>query len=195
MFFRDLKFKKGVKLKVTLAEVHLPVRLGHRDAKRTFITPLSMQLAAAGIGTVTGFEEYQKDETEIAGLDVYLGLTDASRPALETVAGMLEQLRAPCGSSIRLSDIPGDPVLFGVTEGLELSIGSDMTPDAETRKELAQTCRSAIEDHAVSRGWTRQADRTLFFFYGESFTEMKERLARALDDDPRFSGAVLRRMA
>ena len=195
MFFRDLKLKKGVKLKVTLAEVHLPVRLGHRDVDRTFISPLSQQLAAAGLGTVTGYRGRARDEAEIAGLDIHLGLTDAARPALETVARMLEHLRAPYGSSIRRADMPGDPILCGPTEGLHLYIGTDAAPDAEARKTLVQTCRSAIEDQAVSRGWTRRADRTLFYFYGESFAEMKERLARVLDDDPRFASAVLRRLA
>lgn len=195
MFFRDLKLKTGVKLRVTLAEVHLPVRLGHRDVGKTFIIPLSHQMAAAGLGTVTGFKGRRQDETEIAGLDVWLGMTDASRASLETVARMLEHLGAPYGSSIRLSDMPGDPLLFGATEGLELSVDADVAPDAEARRELAQTCRSAIEDRAISRGWARRADRTLFYFYGESYAEMKERLSRVLDEDPRFSGAILRRLA
>lgn len=195
MFFRDLKLKKGVTLKITLAAVHLPVRLGHRDVEKTFIDPLAQQMAAAGLGTITGFDARHRTETEIAGLDIHLGMTDAARPALETVARMLDHLRAPYGSSIRLADVPGDPILFGSTEGLELSIGTDAAPDAEARKDLAQTCRSAIADHAVSRGWTRHADRTLFYFYGASFAEMKDRLARVLDDDPRFSSAILRRLA
>lgn len=195
MFFRDLKLKKGVTLKVTLAHVHLPVRLGHRDVEKTFIHPLSQQLAAAALGTVTGFDGRLRDESDITGLDIHLGMTDASRPALETVARMLDHLRAPYGSSIRRADMPGDPILFGTTEGLELSIGTDAAPDADARKDLAQACRSAIEDHAVSRGWARRADRTLFYFYGESFVEMKERLLRVLDEDPRFSSAILRRLA
>ncbi len=195
MFFRDLKLKKGMTLKVTLATVHLPVRLGHRDVEKTFIDPLGQQMAAAGLGTIAGFDVRNRTEAGIAGLDIHLAMTDAARPALETVARMLEHLRAPYGSSIRRTDMPGDPILFGATEGLELSIGTDAAPDAEARKDLAQTCRSAIEDQAVSRGWIRQANRTSFYFYGESFAEMKERLTRVLDDDPRFSSAILRRLA
>lgn len=195
MFFRDLRLKKGVTLKITLAEVHLPVRLGHRDVEKTFIEPLGQQMAAAGLGKITGFGVRQMTETDIAGLDLRLGLTHAARPALETVARMLEHLRAPYGSSIRLADVPGDPILFGATEGLELSIGTDAAPDAEARRDLARACHGAIADQAVSRGWTRHANRTLFYFYGESFAEMKERLAKALDDDPRFSSAILRRLA
>ncbi|WP_413719960.1 hypothetical protein [Silicimonas sp. MF1-12-2] len=195
VFFRDLKFKKGAALQVMLAEIHLPVRLGHRDAEKTFITPFTQQLAAAGLGTVTGFKPRRVHEDGIEGLDIFVGLTNSSRNALETVARMLEQLSAPYGSSVRLSETPGDPVIFGVTEGLELSIGTDITPDANTRKELVQACRSAIEDRAVSLGWARRADRTLFYFYGERFDEMKKRLDSVLDEDPRFASAVLRRMA
>ena len=47
MFFRDLKPKQGVTLSVTLVHVHLPVRLGNRDADKIFVAPLSQQLAAA----------------------------------------------------------------------------------------------------------------------------------------------------
>lgn len=195
MFFRDLKPKPGIKLDVTLAEVHLPVCLGHRDAARTFVAPLSQQLAAAALGTVTGFRARRQEDDAIRGLDIHLGLTDASRPALKTVAGMLEYLCAPIGSSIRLLEGIPDPLLFGVTEGLELSIGSDAAPDAEARKALVQRCGDAIRDQAVSRGWARRADRTLFYFYGENFSQMKDKLTKVLDDDPRYSTAVLRRMA
>ena len=60
---------------------------------------------------------------------------------------------------------------------------------------LTPALHAAIEDHAISRGWVRRADRTLFYFYGESFHEMKERLSRILADDPRFAGASFRRLA
>lgn len=195
MFFRNLTPKTGVKLKVTLADVHLPVRLGHRDAEKAFVAPLAQQLAAAALGTVAGFEANQTSDAEIAGLDIFLGLRDASRNGLETVSRMLNHLGAPYGSSIRLSDTPGDPMIFGATEGLELSISAEIAANAEARKSLAQTCRIAIEDHAISRGWVRRADKTLFYFYGESFHDMKERLARILENDPRFSGASFRRLA
>lgn len=195
MFFRDLKPKPNVTQRITLAEIHLPVRLGHRDAVKIFVDPLSRQLAVAGLGTVTAFDARQKGEDEISGVDIYLGMSDASQSALKTVARMLEYLQAPCGSSIRITDAPGEPVLFGMTEGLELSIGNKAAPDAEARKDLALTCRDAIEERAVSRGWARRADRTLFYFYGESFVDMHRRLDRVLEDHPRFSAAVLRRMA
>ncbi len=195
MFFRDLKPKDGVTLRVTLVEVHLPVRLGHRDAAKTFVAPLTRQLAAAGLGTVTAFNVREKSDDEVCGLDIYLGMTNASRSSLETVAGMLEFLQAPCGSSIRVTDTPGDPLVFGITEGLEVSIGNQSAPDGDARRDLALTCRDAVKQEAVSRGWARRADRTLFYFYGESFTEMHKRLDSALEDHPRFSAAVLRRMA
>ena len=195
MFFRDLKPKAGVTLSVTLAEVHLPVRLGHRDAEKVFVAPLSQQLAAINLGTVTGFQARRQREDEISGLDIYLGLTNTALPALRSVARLLDHLRAPCGSSIRLSDAPGDPILFGITEGLELAIETDATPDADTRKELALACRDAVDGQAVSRGWVRRANKTLFYFYGENFSEMRDRMAAFLRQDPRFASAILRRMA
>ena len=195
MFFRDLKPKAGVTLEVTLVEAHLPVRLGHRDATRVFAAPLSHQLAAAGLGTLIECTVRERAPSEVVGVTLYLGLTDASRSALQTVARMLEFLHAPCGSSIRLSDATGDPVIFGLTEGLELSIETDVAPDANARRDVAMTCAEAMRDLAVSRGWARHADRTFFYFYGESFQDMQRHLARILEEHPRFRGAAVRRMA
>lgn len=195
MFFRDLKPKAGAIIDVTLAEAYLPVKLGHRDASAIFAEPLEQQLAAAGLGVVTGCEMRQRVGGEVHGVELYLGLRDTSRPTLELVGRMLERLSAPCGSSIRIVDGVGEPVLFGVTEGLELSVGTNIAPDKDARRDLVRACRDAMSEIAVSRGWTRNEDRTLFYFYGESYAEMRESLIRILESHPRFAGAALRRMA
>ena len=195
MFFKNLKMKQGVTLSVTLAEAHLPVRLGHRDADKIFGDPLRAQLAAAGLGVLNDCRLRLSYKGEITGVDLFLGLRDGSRDGLKTVTRMLEALKAPLGSSIRLSDGFGDPLIFGTTEGLELSIASEATPNAETRRELALTCRKAMENNAVSRGWARRKGETVFYFYGESFSQMQETLTQILSGHPRFAGAVTRRLA
>ncbi len=195
MFFRDLKPKPGALLDVTLAQVHLPVKLGHRDAEKLYATPLKAQLAAAGLGTVIDCRTRTRPTGEPLGVDMALGLTKASQAALATVAGMLEYLAAPCGSSIRLADSVDEPMVFGRTEGLELSIASDAAPDADTRRDLALLCKAAIQHIGVSRGWDARLDRTLFYFYGENYAEMKDSLSRGLAEHPRFARASLRRMA
>lgn len=195
MFFRDLKPKPNVTLRVALAEAYLPVKLGHRDADKVFAEPLAAQLAAAGLGTVMETRVTERRPGDIRGVQIFLGLTDISRPALRTVTGMFEALAAPHGSWLRLTDGLGEPLIFGVTEGLELSIGSDLAPDSEARRELAMACKDAMEHIGVSRGWAEQHDRTLFYFYGENFVDMKSSLSRALEGHPRFAAARLRRMA
>ena len=112
MFFRDLKPKTGTTLRVVLAEAHLPVKLGHRDAEKVFGEPLKAQLAAAGLGLVTACTLRKRASGAVVGVDIALALTDGRDSALQTVAAMLESLSAPCGSSIRLTDGVGDPVLF-----------------------------------------------------------------------------------
>ena len=90
-----------------------------------------------------------------------------------------------------------------LTGGSHLSVQSytvrfsyaDATPDADARRDLALECRDAIEEYGVSRGWARKRDKTLFYFYGESFADMRKRLARRLADNPRFSTATIKRMA
>ena len=195
MFFRNLKQKPGVTLQVTLAEVHLPVKIGHRDAAKIFAEPLKSQLAAAGLGTVMDCSLRTRGTGEAIGVDLTLGVTDPSRAALRTTARMLEYLAAPCGSSIRIADGVDDPLIFGVTEGLELLIGTDVAPDSAARRDLAMTCKAAMEHLGVSRGWIEKQGRTHFYFYGESFSDMRQSLSRILENHPRFAQATLRRMA
>jgi len=195
MFFRDLKMKRGAVLNVTLVEVRLPVKLGHRDAGKLFAEPLKTRLAALGLGTVHGIAIRQRATGEVIGVELQLGLTDASRQALGTVAAILEALAAPLGSSIRVTGGTGKPMLFGKAEGLEVSVGTDEAPDAEARRELAMVCRDAIEDLAVNRGWTETDGRTRLFFYGEDAQAMKQNLSQLLTEHPRFGAARLRRLA
>lgn len=195
MLFRDLKHKTGKAHAVTLADVHIPVRLGHRDAKKLFSDPLKEQLAAASLGTVMGCMRRKRANGDVIGVDLYLGLRQPGRAALKTVAGMLESLSAPCGSSIRFSDAPGTPLLFGRTEGLELLVANDITPDADTRRALAELCRGAISNIGVNRGWVEKDGHTRFFFYGENFDAMREDLASILSNHPQFNAASLRRLA
>lgn len=196
MFFRDLKPKTNVKLQVSLVEAHLPVRMGHRDAAQVFAEPLGAQLMATGRGTVIDCRAEEHGVQNIVGVDLYLGLTDASRSGLETVARMLDHLSAPCGSSIRMSDaFNADPIMFGTTEGLEVSIHNKAAPNADARRELALTCKTAVEDIGISRGWTQRNGQTLLYFYGDSFAEMQHRLASILKGHPRFGTAITRRMA
>ncbi len=194
MFFRDLKPKRDVSLHVALARVHLPVRLGHRDAENSFATPLARQLAAAGLGVVSGCTAHESAPADVFGVDLHVGLTNTSRESLMTVARMLEYLSAPCGSSIRLID-GGEPIVFGVSEGLELTVPNEATPDADTRRSVAQVCTSALKDDGVFRGWVQRGERTVFFFYGEDFSRMRARLSEALSGNPKFRAALTRRMA
>lgn len=195
MMFRDLKFKPGKVHAVTLADVHMPVRLGHRDAKKLFQEPLKEQLAAAALGTVMGCMRRKRANGDVIGVDLYLGLRKPGRATLETVAGMLEELSAPFGSSIRFSDAHGTPVLFGKAEGIELSVANEAAPTAAARKELAQLCRRAMSRGGVNRGWSEADGRTRFFFYSEDFATMKEGIAKVLSDYPQFADASLRRLA
>ena len=194
MFFRDLKMKGGASFEVVLAEARLPVRLGHRDAKIVFGEPLNRQLAATGLGAVTDVRVHEEAPEDVCSVTLFLGLRDPSRSGLKTIANMLEHLHAPLGSSLRLS-FGGDPVVFGVTEGLELSVANTEAPDAGSRRDLARACSDAMKGFAISRGWARRADRTIFYFYGESFQRMHASLSRLFEADPIFASAVARRLA
>ena len=194
MFFRNLTPKQNVSLEVTLVRVHMPVRLGHRDAEKAFAVPLARQLAAAGLGVVTGCSAFESAPADIFGVDLHLGMTCASREKMQIVARMLEHLNAPCGSSIRLTD-GGEPIVFGVSEGLELSIGAEAAPDADARRSVAHTLSTALKEDGVFRGWVQRGSETVFYFYGEDFARMRERLDEVMATNPRFRSALTRRMA
>ncbi len=194
MFFRDLTPKKDVSLEVSLVRVHLPVRLGHRDAEKSFAVPLARQLAAAGLGVVTGCSAFESAPADIFGVDLHLGITNASRENLMVIVRMLEHLAAPCGSSIRLVE-GGEPIVFGVSEGLELSIDSEITPNAEARRNVAQTFSTALKNEGIFRGWVQRGTDTVFYFYGEDFGKMRARLDEVLTTHPRLRSAMTRRMA
>jgi len=194
MFFRDLAMKSNVTKDVSLAEVRLPVRLGHRDANTAFGEPFARQLAAAGLGTVTQVKAHEASPSEICGITMYLALTDTSKTAFNSIARMLEHLHAPAGSSVRLT-VGGDPLVFGQAECLELSIDDEKASNADARRDLARTCASAMKDFAVSRGWSKRAGRTVFYFYGESFQRMQNSVTRLIEENPTLATATARRLA
>ena len=113
---------------------------------------------------------------------------------METIGRMLEMLHAPAGSSIRLT-VGGDPLIFGASEGLELSIASGDAKDAAARRDLAKMCSTAMKDFAINRGWTKRAERTIFYFYGDSFQRMQTTLTRLIEDHPHLATATARRLA
>lgn len=195
MFFRDLKMKPDAVLDMVPADVHLPVRLGHRDAAKVFGEPLGQQMAALALGEVLGCSSRTRATGEVVGVEMRLGLTDASKTGLRTIAGMLERLAAPLGSSIRLVSGTGAPLLFGRAEGIEVSVGIDTAPDGEARRELAEVCLKAVDRMAVNRGWIERGGRTRLYFYGEDVKAMKDILARKLVAHPRFGGARFDRLA
>lgn len=194
MFFRNLTPKKNVELEVTLVRVHMPVRLGHRDAEKAFAVPLARQLAAAGLGVVTGYNAHESAPADVFGVDLHLGMTDASREKLNIVARMLEHLSAPYGSSIRLAE-GGEPIVFGVSEGLELSVENDIAPTPEARRSVAQTFSTALKDEGVFRGWVQRGTQTIFYFYGEDVAKMRARLDKVLTANPNLRSTLARRMA
>lgn len=193
MFFRNVQPKDGITLDVVLANVHLPLRLTQENAHRAYADPLKEQMTVASLGTVLDCRSRKRANGQIKGIDIYLGLRDPSHEGMLRIAHLLEALAAPCGSSIRLAEGLGAPLLFGRTEGLELEI--DAAEDKDMCNHLARTCSDALDKAGVSRGWNHADECTRFYFYGESFDEMKSRLDEMLNNNAELSGARLRRVA
>lgn len=190
MFFRAVRPKRDAAIAVTLAHVHLPVRLGHRDARAVFARPLAERMAVLASGTVCACDTREAAPGDIVGVDLHVGLRDPSRAGLAGVARLLEALSAPLGSSIRLAD-GGEPLLFGSAEGLEVAVETARAPDPESRRAIARACAEALKGAAVFRGWALRPHGTVLYFYGASLGDMQARIAGSLPEH----GLILRRMA
>lgn len=195
MFFRQTRKMRTYASDVMTANVHIPVRLGHRDAKRLFTDPLDNKLKAAKLGSVLETSMRTRNSGLVLGVDLTLNLHDTSKPALKKVVELLEALTVPHGSSIRLSSSPGTPMIFGQAEGLELLVDPVFAKDADARRDLTKICGQAIDDIAVNRGWRANETSTSFYFYGDAFHTMEERLAAKLASHPEYGEASLRRLA
>ena len=82
MFFRNVQPKDGITLDVVLANVHLPLRLGQRDAVRAYADPLKQQMTVASLGTVLDCRSRKRANGQIKGIDIYLGLRDPSQDGI-----------------------------------------------------------------------------------------------------------------
>jgi hypothetical protein len=177
-----------------LAEAALPVKLGRTDADEAFARPLDRRVRALGLGQVTGTGVRRGREGEVEGIDIFFALVTLHPRALKAIAGLLEDLDAPLGSSIEFTET-GLRHVFGRTEGLGLYLDRrDGIVDEDDALDLLEACTDALGADAIYQGSDDLGDRAVFYFYGDSFNTMKNALSFLMTSHPQFRNAYARRL-
>jgi hypothetical protein len=177
-----------------LAEAAIPVKIGRTDADMAFARPLDRRIRALGLGQVTGTGVRRGRDGEVEGLDIFFALVTLHPRALKTIAGLLEELDAPVGSSIEFTET-GLRHVFGRTEGLGLYLDRrDGITDEDAALDLLEACTDALGAQAIYQGSDDLGDKAVFYFYGDSFNSMKTALSFLMTSHPQFRNAFARRL-
>jgi hypothetical protein len=105
----------------------------------------------------------------VSSCDIELALVGDRDEVLGLVVRALEHFGAPVGSSYRVGD--EDPVPFGRTLGVSLSLDGTTLPDEvyanNDVNELVGALLAELGEAAELQSWWEGPERTSFFFYGD----------------------------
>jgi hypothetical protein len=164
-----------------------------------FEDPLDEFLKERNLGEVTGGGTQLADEPAgIEYCDIEIELNAPSEASIAALVECLESLGAPKGSKLHLPT--GDPISFGINEGLAMFLDGITLPAAvyET-SDVNQLIASANE--RLARGGGRffshwQGSReTGLYFYGPSFEAMRSALEPLVSTYPLCQGARIEQIA
>lgn len=177
------------------AQASLPVRISEDDASRIFTAPLEDELARLGLGRVVCHSLVQNAQDEPEGVIIQLSLIADTVRVLEAVAGVLDTLGAPVGSTLGHAECP-DLVHFGRTRGLGLYLeanGSVVHP-MKRAKEVARACRKALDGAELFQGSFSTSDRAALYFYGDSLARMQSAITYVMSTNPGCRNAFARKL-
>jgi hypothetical protein len=163
--------------------ITLNARLRPFDRHARYETPLREILGTSMPGSkVTGAGTMLSAEREPLVSDIDLDVEGDARAALELVTGTLEAAGAPKGSWARLDE--GDPVPFGVTEGLAVYLnGTDLPAEVYASSDINDLI-AALSGNLGSEGdmqsWWQGPRETALYLYGPSAARMTDLIAGVL---------------
>ncbi len=163
--------------------ITLNARLRPLDRGARYESPLREALDASMPGSqVSGGGTLLSAEREPLVSDIDLDVEGDAREALGLVTVALEAAGAPKGSRIRLDE--GDPVPFGVTEGLAVYLNGTDLPDEVYAIGDVNDLIAALLEHLGAEGdmqsyWEGPRE-TALYLYGASAARMDELIASVL---------------
>lgn len=158
------------------ALVHLNARLRPDDRGEWFEDPLEEVLGAQKVGEITGGGTLQAESGEIQSCNIELELRDSSANLIDWLVAGLEQLGAPKGSTLTLTE-SGIERSFGQDEGMAIYLnGKDLGVDVYASCDInvvISECEDRLGDDGRQMSYWEGPQETALYFYGASFATTK----------------------
>lgn len=166
----------------------LNARLQPLDRGEHFEDPLNDVLEGSKLGQVTGGGTQLADEPAgIEFCDLEIRLNAIEDAALDLIAKNLETLGAPKGSKL-IVDRDGREVDFGASEGLALFLNGVDLPDSVYEEcdvnDLIEQLTALLKTAGKYMSHWQGSRETGLYFYGRSFSEMKEAIKPVVEQYP-----------
>ena len=177
--------KRSAETQMVIIQLNAKLQPMHRG--EFFEDPLDAKLKAAGLGEVSGGGTMQAESGEIDYCDIELQMTDTSDAAIGKLVALLEQIGAPKGSKVQLTNPPSERDV-GRSEGMAVYLNGTDLPD-----ETYKSCDSNVVYSELGRlvggkgrvlSYWQGPTETAFYLYGDSFADMKQRTAEFLATYP-----------
>lgn len=158
--------------------------------------PIAEALESRGLGEVTGGGTMMEKNGEVKFCDVELSLTDRSESTVEELLHILDEIGVPKGSILRSEDSE-QPV--GRLEGLVFYANGRELP-----QEVYQNCDINVVIQEMERlmdgrgrmySYWEGPEDTALYFYGDSFEDMRQRIAGFVEEYPLCAKSRILRIA
>ncbi len=170
---------------ILVAQLNARLQPIHRG--EFFADPLNELLDRAALGQVTGGGTMQAVTGEIEYCDIDIQTTAPVQQSVNQIIDALESLGAPKGSKLHI-EAESRKVPFGRHEGLAVYLnGTDLAD------RVYQECDSSFVHSELNRllgasgrvlSFWQGPRETAFYLYGDSFHEMRDRVAEFLASYP-----------
>ncbi|MDP9047990.1 MAG: hypothetical protein M3N14_07620 [Bacteroidota bacterium] len=170
------------------------------DRGEVYEDPLNEFLKQHGYGEVSGGGTLQSKNGEIEYCDVEIELleNEINKQAINEIINKLEMLGAPKGSKL-IIESTGEKIAFGKLEGLALYLDGINLSDEVYKNSDSEAVATEIRKLAnikteILRYWQGNTETGLYF-YGESFSDMKNSIADFISANPECENARIERVA
>ena len=178
----------------------LPEKIMPADRGLVYARPLDDFLQLNEHGEVSGGGTMQLENGEVAYCDIEIQLY-ASKPnytLINEIVQILEDLGAPKGSTL-LIESTNETIPFGKKEGLAIYLDGANLPDevyetSDSNYVFEQLKKLTKDTSSAMRYW-EGPDETAFYFYSDSFTEMKATIQDFINAYPLCEGARIEQIA
>ncbi|MGZ5571181.1 MAG: hypothetical protein ACXWF6_08635 [Usitatibacter sp.] len=162
-----------------------------------FEDPLDAALRENALGEVDGGGTQLGPDGELAYCEVVILLSSNDEKSCDFVISKLNELGAPKGSKLILSQSAEIP--FGVNEGMGIYLnGTDLSPEVYRTSDInvvMEELLKALDTAGQLHGYMEGARETALYFYGRSYDTMVSRTRSFVESYPLCQKARVSRIA